>query len=138
MGWRRRPDEKMPSWTKDMLLCQSDDIEMCGKRINIIFNALICNSSTRSICLYYKSSQWIFGLWKMYKRGSLDIVTHVPLDYMHLCCIGVMKRMLQIWQTETKFTRMKVECFRKNCRRKKKWPLITIVVCIYYYNCIWM
>jgi len=30
---------------------------------------------------------------------ALDVgmVTQVPLDYMHLCCLGIMKRMLMLW-----------------------------------------
>lgn len=29
--------------------------------------------------------------------GSLDIVTQIPFDYMHLICLGVVRKLLKIW-----------------------------------------
>lgn len=40
-------------------------------------------------------------------RISIDMVKNVPLDYMHLCCLGVMRMMIRLWMCgplATRFT----------------------------------
>jgi len=37
------------------------------------------------------------------------MVSQIPLDYMHLVCLGVMKRLLQLWVKGNKQTRLNTE-----------------------------
>ena len=42
------------------------------------------------------------GLSILLKLKIFDIINQIPLDYMHLICIGVMKKLIKIW-IEIKF-----------------------------------
>jgi len=43
------------------------------------------------------------------EKLSIDMVSQFSLDYMHLICLGVMKRMLQLWLKGNKNIRLSVE-----------------------------
>lgn len=40
---------------------------------------------------------------------NFDIIAQVPLDYMHLVCLGVMKRLLQFWVKGNKVVRLSAD-----------------------------
>ncbi|EFN77288.1 hypothetical protein EAI_00144, partial [Harpegnathos saltator] len=40
---------------------------------------------------------------------SIEMVSQIPLDYMHLVCLGVTKRLLQLWIRENKSNRLNAE-----------------------------
>lgn len=37
---------------------------------------------------------------------ALDMIFHFPLDFMHLCCLGVMKKLIECWVTNTASARL--------------------------------
>ena len=39
-------------------------------------------------------------------KPAINMLLTFPLDFMHLCCLGVMKKLLESWQTKTVETRM--------------------------------
>ncbi|KYN22279.1 hypothetical protein ALC57_05315 [Trachymyrmex cornetzi] len=44
------------------------------------------------------------------EKLPIEMVSQIPLDYMHLVCLGVTKRLLQIWQSGSKNFRLSKEC----------------------------
>lgn len=44
---------------------------------------------------------------------SIGMVSQIPLDYMHLVCLGIMKRLLQIWLKGNKNVRLSIDNVHK-------------------------
>jgi len=44
------------------------------------------------------------------EKLPIGMISQIPLDYMHLVCLGVTKRLLQIWQRGNKNFRLSKEC----------------------------
>lgn len=44
---------------------------------------------------------------------SIGMVSQIPLDYMHLVCLGVTKRLLQIWLRGNKHVRLSMDNIQK-------------------------
>ncbi|XP_029162883.1 uncharacterized protein LOC114934364 [Nylanderia fulva] len=44
------------------------------------------------------------------EKLHIGMISQIPLDYMHLVCLGVTKRLLQIWQRGNKHFRLSKEC----------------------------
>lgn len=38
-----------------------------------------------------------FGTSVIESIPGMDMIVHVPLEYMHLICLGVMKKLLMMW-----------------------------------------
>ncbi|CAH1115895.1 unnamed protein product [Psylliodes chrysocephalus] len=106
----------------------------CGKKVNIVINAFICDTPAKSFILGIKNHTGYFGCNKCIQEGdfiqnrlvfpelnstlrtnlsfrnrtqpehhlvsselenlNIDMVLQFPLDYMHLICLGVMKKVL--------------------------------------------
>jgi len=44
------------------------------------------------------------------EKFPIGMISQIPLDYMHLVCLGVTKQLLQIWQRRNKNVRLSREC----------------------------
>lgn len=119
----------------------------CGKKVNIVINAFICDTPAKSFILGIKNHTGYFGCNKCIQEGdfiqnrlvfpelnstlrtnlsfrnrtqpehhlvsselenlNIDMVLQFPLDYMHLICLGVMKKVLTFWIRGTLDVRIK-------------------------------
>lgn len=58
---------------------------------------------------------------------GIDMVSHVPLEYMHLICLGVMKKLLMMWTFGKPHIKLKSEVISKITRK-----LLSLVECTPY------
>ncbi|KAL6417370.1 hypothetical protein ACFW04_014545 [Cataglyphis niger] len=101
-----------------------------------ILNAIFCDAPIKSFITYTKAHTGYFSCSKCIQKGdfvhnriifpeinnilqmtrdsvleklSIGMASQIPLDYMHLVCLGVMKRLLQIWINENEQNRLSTE-----------------------------
>ncbi|KAL6417081.1 hypothetical protein ACFW04_012337 [Cataglyphis niger] len=119
--------------------CDANDFlsSFVNEFLNIkgILNAIFCDP-IKSFITYTKAHTGYFSCSKCIQKGdfvhnriifpeinnilqmtrdsvleklSIGMASQIPLDYMHLVCLGVMKRLLQIWINENEQNRLSTE-----------------------------
>lgn len=49
------------------------------------------------------------------EKLEIDMINQIALDYMHLVCLGIMKRLLLFWVKGSKSLRLNLECQKYIC-----------------------
>lgn len=61
------------------------------------FPDIHCRKRTNDSFIKQRQIEHHTGQTILLNIPNFGIITHVPLDYMHLVCIGVIKKMLHLW-----------------------------------------
>lgn len=67
------------------------------KRNRMYFNELAAPKRTDNDFKDKKDEDYHVGLTVLENISNLGLVTNVPLDYMHLVCLGVVRKLLYLW-----------------------------------------
>ena len=88
----------------------------CTKNHNAYYGCERCNCKGewhrrvifRSTCEMYTEETFRSQKFEKHHEGdspllplSMDMIFQIPLDYMHLCCLGIMKKLLLVWTSKT-------------------------------------
>lgn len=78
--------------------------------IRICFSHFSCRKRTDKEFLLRADNEYHLLACPLESIPQLGLVTNVPLDYLHLICLGVMKKLIQLWCCDSLKVRLQ---FRK-------------------------
>jgi len=91
--------------------CTQKDKYIKSRVCFIINNA---TKRTNDSCRHKLQPEYRNGIFILEGIPNLDMVTNFPLKYMHLICLGVVKKLLlNIWLQEKPSHKLLKECIRK-------------------------
>ncbi|ODM87221.1 hypothetical protein Ocin01_19461 [Orchesella cincta] len=99
-------DDFLEPFVRTYLQVHENGITIDNKLVRVLISAFICDAPARALISGVKSHTGYYS-WKVLSKHHVentilrelpvDLVSSIPLEYMHLICLGVVRKLIYLW-----------------------------------------